>query len=101
MGNKLRIKEILRERNISVVEFADKLGIERQNVYNVFTKPTWQRLEQCSEILNMPISEFFEKDDSEINGYIEYRGAIYRINDLQSFQNLADIISGNNKQIEE
>ena len=101
MGNRLRIKEILRERNISVVEFADKLGIERQNVYNVFSKPTWQRLEQCSEILNMPISEFFEKDDSEINGYIEYRGAIYRIKDLQSFQNLADIISNNNKQIEE
>lgn len=101
MGNRLRIKEILRERSISVVEFADKLGIERQNVYNVFTKPTWQRLEQCSEILNMPISEFFEKDDSEINGYIEYRGAIYRIKDLQSFQNLADIISNNNKQIEE
>lgn len=101
MGNRLRIKEILRERGISVVEFADKLGIERQNVYNVFTKPTWQRLEQCSEILNMPISEFFEKDDSEINGYLEYRGAIYRIKDLQSFQNLADIISNNNKQIEE
>jgi transcriptional regulator with XRE-family HTH domain len=101
MGNRLRIKEILRERGISVVEFADKLGIERQNVYNVFTKPTWQRLEQCSEILNMSISEFFEKDDSEINGYIEYRGAIYRIKDLQSFQNLADIISNNNKQIEE
>ena len=101
MSNRLRIKEILRERGISVVEFADKLCIERQNVYNVFSKPTWQRLEQCSEILNMPISEFFEKDGSEINGYIEYRGAIYRISDLQSFQNLADIISNNNKQIEE
>ncbi len=101
MGNILRIKEILRERGISVVEFADKLGIERQNVYNVFTKPTWQRLEQCSEILNMPISDFFEKDDSEINGYIEYKGAIYRISDLQSFQHLADIINNKNKQIEE
>jgi len=101
MSNKLRIKEILRERGISVVEFADKLGIERQNVYNVFTKPTWQRLEQCSAILNMPICEFFEKDDSDINGFIEYRGAIYRITDIQSFQNLAGIISNNNKQIEE
>jgi transcriptional regulator with XRE-family HTH domain len=101
MGNQLRIKEILRERGISVVEFADKLGIERQNVYNVFTKPTWQRLEQCSEILNIPISEFFKKEDSEINGFVEYRGAIYRISDLQSFQHLADIIRNNNKQIEE
>ena len=101
MSNKLRIKEILRERGISVVEFADKLGIERQNVYNVFTKPTWQRLEQCSAILNIPISDLFEKEFSEINGYIEYKGAIYRISDLKSFQNLSAIISNNNKQIEE
>ena len=99
MGNKLRLKEILRERGISVVEFADKLGIERQNVYNVFTKPTWQRLEQCSEILNMSISDFFEKDDSEINGFIEYRGAIYRITDIKSFQNLAEIISNSEAKI--
>jgi len=95
MGNRLRIKEILRERGISVVEFADKLGIERQNVYNVFTKPTWQRLEQCSEILNMPISELFEKGSSEIQGFIEYRGTIYRINDIQSFQNLANLVNNN------
>ena len=101
MSNRLRIKEILRERGISVVEFADKLGIERQNVYNTFTKPTWQRLEQCSAILNIPISDLFEKESTEINGYIEYKGAMYRISDLQSFQNLADIISNNNKQIEE
>ena len=99
MGNKLRLKEILRERGISVVEFADKLGIERQNVYNVFTKPTWHRLEQCSEILNMSISDFFEKDDSEINGFIEYRGAIYRITDIKSFQNLAEIISNSEAKI--
>ncbi len=101
MGNRLRIKEILKERGITVVEFADKLGIERQNVYNVFAKPTFQRLEQCSALLNVPITDLFEKDSNEINGYIEYRGAIYRIKDLQSFQNLADIISNNNKQIEE
>ena len=92
MSNKLRIKEILRERGISIVEFAEKLGIERQNVYKTFTKPTWQRLEQCSEILNIPISEFFEKDNSEINGFIEYKGAIYRITNLESFQNLVDIV---------
>lgn len=93
MSNKLRIKEILNERGISVTQFAEMLGIERPNVYNIFTKPTWQRLEQCSEILNMPISDFFEKDDSEINGYVEYKGKIYRITDLRSFNNLADKIN--------
>jgi len=101
MNNNLRIKEIIREKGISVNQFAEMLGIERQNVYNVFTKPTFQRLEQCSELLNVPISELFEKDSTEINGYVEYKGAIYRISDLQSFQNLSDIISNNNKQVEE
>jgi transcriptional regulator with XRE-family HTH domain len=100
MENQLRIKEILRERGISVTDFAEKLGIQRQNVYNVLNKPTWQRLEQCSEILDMPIADFFEKNDSEINGFIEYRGTIYRITDLRSFNNLAEIISGFNSKEE-
>ena len=101
MGNQLRIKEILIERGISITQFAEMLGIERPNAYNIFTKPTWQRLQQCSEILNMPISDFFVKDDSEINGFIEYKGKVYTIKDLKSFQNLSEIIRKNNKQIEE
>lgn len=94
MENRIKIKEILKQRGISVVDFAEKLGIQRQNVYNVLSKPTWQRLEQCSQILDMPIADFFEKNDSEINGFIEYRGTIYRITDLKSFNNLAEIITG-------
>lgn len=97
MKNTLRIKEILKERGISVGEFAEKLGIERQNVYNIFTKPTWQRLEQCSEILNMPIVDLFEKPASEINGYVDYQGTVYRITNIQSFKNLSDIINTNNQ----
>lgn len=100
MENRIKIKEILKQRGISVVDFAEKLGIKRQNVYNVLNKPTWQRLQQCSEILDMPIADFFEKNDSEINGYIEYRGTIYRITDLRSFNNLAEIISGFNSKEE-
>ena len=93
MENRIKIKEILKQRGISIVDFADKLGIQRQNVYNVLSKPTWQRLEQCSQILDMPIADFFEKNDTEINGFIEYRGTIYRITDLRSFNNLAEIIA--------
>lgn len=94
MENRIKIKEILKQRGISVVDFAQKLGIQRQNVYNVLNKPTWQRLEQCSQILDMPIADFFEKNDSEINGFVEYRGTIYRITDLRSFNNLTEIVSG-------
>lgn len=93
MSNKLRIKEILNERGISVTQFAEMLGIERPNVYNIFTKPTWQRLEQCSEILNMPIVDFFEKDESEIHGYIEYSGKVYKIKDIDSFNKLHSVIN--------
>lgn len=93
MENKLRIREILREKGISVIDFAKQLGIERQNVYNVFTKPTWQRLNKCSEILNLPISDLFEKDDFEISGFIEFKGTIYRIKDMQTFQNFIDVVN--------
>lgn len=93
MENKLRIREILRKRGISVKDFAKELGIERQNVYSVFKNPSWLRLRQCSEILNMPIPELFEKDNLEINGFIEYKGTIYQIKDMQSFQNLINVVN--------
>lgn len=94
MSNKLRIKEILNERGISVTLFAEMMAIERPNVYNIFTKPTWQRLEQTATILNVSITDLFEKDDSEINGYVEYKGKIYRIKDLRSFSNLTKTVLG-------
>lgn len=88
--NKLRIREILKERGISVSEFAEALGIERQNVYNVFEKPSWRRLEQCSEILNIPMRDLFENTNtSDINGYIEYKGKIHHISDIDSILKLA------------
>lgn len=99
--NKLRIREILKERGISISEFAEMLGIERQNVYNVFEKPSWKRLEQCSTILDTPIRELFEQEDaSYINGFIEYKGKVHKISDIQSFHKLASYIQSdqeNNK----
>ena len=92
MNNRLRIKDIIKERGMTVSEFADMLGIERQNVYNVFTKPSFQRLEQCSKILNVPISDLFEKEDSEISGFIEYKGVIYRINGIDSLLKITRLI---------
>ena len=80
--NKLRIREIFKEREISVSEFAEMLGIERQNVYNIFEKPSWRRLEQCSEVLQVHIRELFEQaGPAEINGYVEYKGKIHRMAD--------------------
>lgn len=93
MKNKLRIREILREKGITVSQFAIELGIKRQNVYTVFKNPSWHRLQQCSEILNLPISELFDKENSEIIGFVKFKGTIYQINDLQSFQNLINVVN--------
>ena len=92
MNNRLRIKDIIKERGITVSEFADMLGIERQNVYNFFTKPSFQRLEQCSNILSVPISDLCEKEDSDVNGFIEYKVVIYRINGIDSLLKITRLI---------
>ena len=51
------IKDLLDERNMSFKELSDKLGVDRNNLYNSLTKgnPTLQRLEAVANALNVPV----------------------------------------------
>ena len=59
---KLRIKELLQERNMTQAELADKLGISRmtlnQNLYrNTFTL---DRLEEIADIFDIRVTDLFD-----------------------------------------
>lgn len=64
----LRIKEVLREKGITAISLASKLGIAQpsmSNIVNGKSKPSLDTLEKIAEILNIPISELFEKPESD------------------------------------
>ena len=90
------IKDLLDERNMSFKELSDKLGVDRNNLYNSLTKgnPTLQRLEAVANALNVPVWRLFTTDSKpEIYGTVVYKDEVYVIRSKQDVINLADIIS--------
>lgn len=63
----LRIKEVIKERGMTITELADKMGINRVNLSNMVNgNPTVETLNKIADAIGCPVIELFEqpkKDD--------------------------------------
>lgn len=78
---KLRLREILRERSLTLKAFSVQSGISQPNLSNYINgnvSPTLEMLNRIAESLKIPITELFEKSD-EIELCVRYQGNIYNI----------------------
>lgn len=63
--NKLKIREVMLEKGISVNEMSEKLGITRQSFYSIVNgNPTMSTLTKIAEILGVNIKQLFKEDDN-------------------------------------
>lgn len=65
----LRIKEILKERNMEVNKLADLIKLSPQNLsklINERTKPSIETFEKIAAALEVPIAELFEQPKSDV-----------------------------------
>ena len=89
----LRIEEILKERGITKTQFADMMGVAKQNVNHLLNTNNTQKMEKIAEVLGVKFTDLFVADDQpqeELNGFVEYKGEIHRIKtkaDLASLLN--------------
>ena len=88
----LRIKEVIKEKGMTVQTLADKMGINRVGLSNhINGNPSVAVLEKIAAALEVPIQELFEKEQKEnIIGYIEIRNEIIK---NTSFQDIINIIN--------
>ena len=87
----LRIAEILLERGISKTQFADMMGVKKQNVNLLIETNNIQKLEQIAEVLGVDFSDLYVNDkqpQDELNGFIEYKGEVYRIKTKTDLENM-------------
>ena len=87
----LRIEEILRERGISKTQFADMMGVAKQNVNLLINTNNTQKMEKIAEVLGVKFTDLFVADDQpqdELNGFVEYKGEIHRIKTKADLENL-------------
>jgi len=58
-----RIKEVIKEKGYSMVEFAEVLGVTRQTLHSIIKEPSSPTLEKLSKALNVPVWQFFASPD--------------------------------------
>ena len=91
----LRIEEILRERGITKTQFADMMGVAKQNVNLLLNTNNTQKMEKIAEVLGVKFTDLFVVDDqpqNELNGFVEYKGEIHRIRTKSDLENLLKYI---------
>ena len=91
----LRIEEILKERGITKTQFADMMGVAKQNVNLLLNTNNTQKMEKIAEVLEVKCTDLFVADDQpqdELNGFVEYKGEIHRIKTKADLENLLKYI---------
>ena len=63
------IKEAVKERNMSISDFAKAIQCSRTNVYSIFGRQSIniERLKQIADVLNLDISDFIVMKKGESN----------------------------------
>lgn len=98
---KLRIKEILKLRGMTMMDLAERLGINRVNLSSSINgNPTIATLEKIANILEVDLAELFAKPivENVVTGYLEYNGEIHKIgsiSDVESFVEMIKTLSKN------
>lgn len=64
----LRIKDICKEKGITLNVLAEKIGVSQPSISGIATgkqKPSFDTLEKLSEALGVPVTELFEQPKSD------------------------------------
>lgn len=91
----LKIKEICKEKGITLTEIAKRLNISNVNLSNSLNgNPTLGRLKEVADILEVEVWQLFKRKE-DIQGVIQYNGYVYTIDSYESLLKLADKIRSN------
>lgn len=97
---RLRIEEILKEKGISKVHFAEMMGIKKQNVNVLLETKNINKLEEIATILEVDLADLWINTNANksvsINGFIEFDNNVYTIKTVVDFNRLVEIISNYN-----
>jgi transcriptional regulator with XRE-family HTH domain len=90
---RFKIKEILKDRGMTMQQLAEELGIHRTNLFTSLSgNPTLSRLEDIARILDVKVTDLFREDDrikeKKLMGFVEYDNKIYKINSIEDLEEL-------------
>ena len=93
---KIIVREILKEKGISIKELAAGMGVTPSAVSQLLANPnpSIQQLERIANVIGVDVMDLFGQDFSYINGYIETGNNIYPIKSREQFIGIIDKVDG-------
>ena len=93
---KIIIREILKQKGISIKELAGGMGITPSAVSQILANPnpSIQQLERIANVIGVDVMDLFAQNFSYINGYVETKDNIYPIKNREQFVSLIDKVDG-------
>lgn len=78
---KLRLREVLKERSLTLKAFSELSGISQPNLSNYINgniSPTLEMLSRIARVLNVSVASLIE-EDNEIGLYVKFQDKMYPI----------------------
>ena len=93
---KIIVREILKEKGISIKELAAGMGVTPSAVSQLLANPnpSIQQLERIANVIGVDVMDLFAQDFSYINGYVEAGDKIYPVKSREQFICLIEKIDG-------
>ena len=93
---KLRIKELLKLKGMTMIQLAERLGINRVNLSSssINGNPTVATLEKIAIVLDVNLAELFAQpiEGNGVTGYLEYNGVIHKIESVSDVESFVEMV---------
>ncbi|MCI2145828.1 MAG: helix-turn-helix transcriptional regulator [Bacteroidales bacterium] len=81
----LRVKEICKEKGITMESLADQLGIARTNLTKTINgNPTISTLNKIASALDVELIDLFNTKKEDFTAFVSCSGKMYRFDDSES-----------------
>lgn len=90
---KLRVKELLKEKEITLSQLADRMCVHRANVQKLISdnsNPSLNSLNKIATALKCDVVDLFETSSKkhEVSGHIEVDNKIYKVKSLEDLKRI-------------
>ena len=91
----LRVKDIIKEKGLTMQEVSDRIGIVRDTLTRQINgNPTVETLQRIADALEVTVPELFtsQSSSSDFTALIDYKGELKRFNSVDELKRFLDSI---------
>ena len=91
---KLRVKEICKEKGMTLAILAEKMGVSASAVsqYLKSDSISTATLVKFADVLGVKLDDLIVKDVASVNGFIEVNGTIHRVTRKEDIENVLKLL---------